>query len=203
MGNCIYFDHPIPAKLQQNQEPDIIQNRSHLGSPTLNRLNPSVFLPALIPQPFASPPGSPVSTPIAPTRQKSNTTIRSPSSSGVSSASSSSTSANISKATNDNNRFSYVAIFDYDARTKDDLTIRKNDLLEIINRKSTAWWIAKNENGQEGWIPSNYVAKRDSLESEPYVDFIYYRISKEFLFFLDGILNPYVELMLKNNLCPM
>ena len=60
-----------------------------------------------------------------------------------------------------------MAIFDYDARTKDDLTIRKSDLLEVVQRKSNAWWKAINENGQEGWIPSNFVAKRDSLESEP------------------------------------
>ena len=93
-----------------------------------------------------------------------------PSSSGVSSASSSTTSAIVSKSTHDiNSRFQYIAIFDYDARTNDDLTIRKGDLLEITYRKSNAWWKAKNESGQEGWIPSNYVAKRDSLESEPYV----------------------------------
>jgi hypothetical protein len=172
MGNCVYFDRPTSAKLQQNQEPNTTQNRTDLNSPTLNRIVPSVIIPVLIQQPFVSPSGSPVSTPVATNRQKSNIAIRSPSSSGVSSASSSSTPANVSKATNDNNRFQYVAIFDYDARTKDDLTIRKNDLLEIINRKSTAWWIAKNEQGQEGWIPSNYIAKRDSLESEPYVYFI-------------------------------
>lgn len=98
--------------------------------------------------------------------------IGTPSSSGVSSASSSTTSAIVSKSTHDktninNSRLQYVAIFDYDARTIDDLTIRKSDLLEITCRKNTAWWKAKNENGQEGWIPSNYVAKRDSLESEP------------------------------------
>jgi hypothetical protein len=184
MGNCIYFDRPTSAKLQQNQEPDTIQNRSNLSSPTLNRLNPLVVSPILVSQPFVSPAGSPDSTPITPNRQKSNSAIRSPSSSGVSSASSSSTSANVSKTTNDNNRFQYIALFDYDARTKEDLTIRKNDLLEIINRKSTAWWIAKNENGQEGWIPSNYVAKRDSLESEPYVCFIDDRINEKFFFFL-------------------
>jgi len=65
-------------------------------------------------------------------------------------------------------RFQYVAIFDYDARTKDDLTIRKSDLLEVVQKKSNAWWKAINESGQEGWIPSNFVAKRDSLESEPW-----------------------------------
>ena len=86
----------------------------------------------------------------------------------VSNVSSSSTSVPLIKSPPENpNRFHYVAIFDYDARTKDDLTIRKSDLLEIVNKKNNAWWKAINENGQEGWIPSNYVAKRDSLESEP------------------------------------
>jgi hypothetical protein len=101
---------------------------------------------------------------------QNNNRIGTPSSSGVSSASSSTTSATVLKSINENNnnnRLQYIAIFDYDARTNDDLTIRKSDLLEITNKKNSAWWKAKNENGQEGWIPSNYVAKRDSLESEP------------------------------------
>jgi len=206
MGNCIYVDRPTSAKLQQNHEPDIIQNRSNLSSPTISQLNPSIIVPIIVQQPFISPSDSPIPTPLTSDRLKSNITTRTPSSSGVSSASSSTTSANISKSINDNSRFQYVAIFDYDARTKDDLTIRKSDLLEITNRKSVAWWKAKNENGQEGWIPSNYVAKRDSLESEPYILFLI-SLSKKLgsLFFslLDGILNLYVELMLKNNLCLM
>ncbi len=143
MGNCINFIRPKSSKLQQNQVPDLSSN--------------------LLPQQQQQPILSPSSV------QFTINGISTPSSSGVSSASSSTTSANIPKIINDNNRFQYVAIFDYDARTKDDLTIRKSDLLEITNRKSTAWWKAKNESGQEGWIPSNYVAKRDSLESEPYV----------------------------------
>lgn len=113
---------------------------------------------------------SPASVQLTINRQTSNGN-GTPSSSGVSSASSSTTSAILSKnihdKNNNNSRFQYVAIFDYDARTIDDLTIRKSDLLEITCRKNAAWWKAKNENAQEGWIPSNYVAKRDSLESEP------------------------------------
>ncbi len=116
------------------------------------------------------PPQQPILSPSSVQFTINNNGVGTPSSSGVSSASSSSaTSAIVLKTINDNtnSRFQYIAIFDYDARTKDDLTIRKSDLLEITSRKSAAWWTAKNENGQEGWIPSNYVAKRDSLESEP------------------------------------
>ncbi|CAF3651473.1 unnamed protein product [Adineta steineri] len=168
MGNCIYSDRPLSTKSQPNRTSEVIQNRNNLRSPSLNS---SVLLPIVLPQPTISTPGSPISTPIASTRHKSNInnqSFRTPSSSGVSSVSSSTTSAVTSKSIHDNNRFQYVAIFDYDARTKDDLTIKKSELLEITNRKNTAWWKAKNEIGQEGWIPSNYVAKRDSLESEPW-----------------------------------
>jgi hypothetical protein len=128
------------------------------GRPRTSKLQENQ-LPDSLPQPIVSP--SSVQFTI-----NHQTT---PSSSGVSSASSSTTSAIVLKTNNDNNynQFPYVAIFDYDARTNDDLTIRKSDLLEITHRKSAAWWKAKNENGQEGWIPSNYVAKRDSLEAEP------------------------------------
>jgi hypothetical protein len=201
MGNCIYFDRPTSAKMQQNHASDVTQSRNTLRSPSIN---PSILLPIVVQQPIISSPGSPISTPVTSQRHKlnlNNPTIRTPSSSGVSSASSSTTSPVITKSTNDNHRFQYVAIFDYDARTKEDLTIRKNELLEITNGINAAWWKAKNEIGQEGWIPSNYVAKRDSLESEPYVLNYYYYL--KYLLLLDGILNPYVELMLKNNLCPM
>lgn len=167
MGNCMIFDRPSSAKSQQNHDANIINNHSHLNSPALQRSKSPILVPVIIQQTFIPPSSSPVSTPTASNRVRSSNAVRSPSSSGISSASSSTASANLSKSPIDNVRFQYVAIFDYDARTKEDLTMRKGDFLEITNRKSTAWWKAKNENGQEGWIPSNYVAKRDSLESEP------------------------------------
>ncbi|CAF1048184.1 unnamed protein product [Adineta ricciae] len=150
MGNCINFARPKSGKLQKNQVPD---------SP-LNLISQQQ-------QPILSP--SSVQFSINNHHQNTNGIVT-PSSSGVSSASSSTTSAIVMKTNNDmnNNRFQYIAICDYDARTNDDLTIRKHDLLEIIYRKNTAWCKAKNEGGQEGWIPSNFVAKRDSLESEPW-----------------------------------
>lgn len=172
MGNCIDFGRPSTSRLQQRAESDKVKNRLNLNSSTSN---PLTLLPFVLQQPNFSPPGSPVSTFVSPICPKSNQThvsVRTPSSSGVSSASSSTTSPVHSRSINDNmnnnnNHFQYVAIFDYDARTKDDLTLRKSDLIEITYKKSAAWWKAKNEQGQEGWIPSNYVAKRDSLESEP------------------------------------
>ena len=168
MGNCLDPDRPPSTASQSDHESDVSSAGQTVRTPKPSVLKPSILIPIVVQQPIISPPGSPFSLHRPSNHQLPGT----PSSSGVSSASSSSspsstTSVIISKSSHEQIRFSYVAIFDYDARTKEDLTIRKNDLLEITNRKMTAWWKAKNEHGQEGWIPSNYVAKRDSLESEP------------------------------------
>lgn len=65
----------------------------------------------------------------------------------------------------------FIALYDYDARTNEDLSFKKGDILEIINDTQGDWWYArmktKNGNSIEGYIPSNYVAKVKSLESEP------------------------------------
>ena len=55
----------------------------------------------------------------------------------------------------------FVALFDYDARTSEDLTFKKGDYLEV-KPENTAydWWQAKlRSTQQEGYIPSNYVAE--------------------------------------------
>ncbi|XP_076440816.1 tyrosine-protein kinase Src42A-like isoform X2 [Babylonia areolata] len=61
----------------------------------------------------------------------------------------------------------FVALYDYDARTAEDLSFRKGELLEIINDTQGDWWYARSKTTKaEGYIPSNYVASVKSLESE-------------------------------------
>lgn len=61
----------------------------------------------------------------------------------------------------------FVALYDYDARTDEDLSFRKGEQLEIINDTQGDWWYARSKSTKkEGYIPSNYVAKLKSLESE-------------------------------------
>jgi len=68
----------------------------------------------------------------------------------------------------------FVALYDYDARTDEDLSFKKGDLLEILNDTQGDWWYARAKSTRaagdkvEGYIPSNYVAGVKSLESEPY-----------------------------------
>lgn len=62
----------------------------------------------------------------------------------------------------------FVALYDYDARTDEDLSFRKGEHLEILNDTQGDWWLARSKRTrQEGYIPSNYVAKLKSIEAEP------------------------------------
>ncbi|CAG7830752.1 unnamed protein product [Allacma fusca] len=68
-----------------------------------------------------------------------------------------------------NNARIFVALYDYDARTDEDLSFRKGEHLEILNDTQGDWWFAKSKSTrQEGYIPSNYVAKLKSIEAEPW-----------------------------------
>ncbi|KAL4235907.1 Tyrosine-protein kinase Src42A [Mactra antiquata] len=61
----------------------------------------------------------------------------------------------------------FVALYDYDARTAEDLSFRKGEHLELQTDTEGDWWYAKSLTTKlEGYIPSNYVAKLKSLESE-------------------------------------
>ncbi|KAK2898026.1 tyrosine-protein kinase HCK [Channa argus] len=58
-----------------------------------------------------------------------------------------------------------MALYDYEAIHEGDLGFKKGDKLRILE-ESGEWWRAKLiSTGQEGYIPSNYVAK-DTLEAE-------------------------------------
>jgi hypothetical protein len=62
----------------------------------------------------------------------------------------------------------FVALYDYDARTDEDLSFKKGEHLEILNDTQGDWWFAKSKATKlEGYIPSNYVAKLKSIEAEP------------------------------------
>lgn len=62
----------------------------------------------------------------------------------------------------------FVALYDYDARTDEDLSFKKGEQLLIVNDTQGDWWYARSKSTKlEGYIPSNYVAKLESIEAEP------------------------------------
>nr|CAB3247115.1 tyrosine-protein kinase SRK2 [Phallusia mammillata] len=66
----------------------------------------------------------------------------------------------------------YIALYDYEARTHDDLSFLKDDQLEVLDKDEGEWWRARLINRHtfpnEGYIPSNFVAKYSSLDSRPW-----------------------------------
>ncbi|XP_077076364.1 tyrosine-protein kinase FRK [Siphateles boraxobius] len=65
----------------------------------------------------------------------------------------------------------YVALYDYTARTDDDLSFNAGDKLKPLT-KGGDWWTARGITGisanKEGYIPANYVVPVESLDAEPW-----------------------------------
>jgi hypothetical protein len=63
----------------------------------------------------------------------------------------------------------YIVLFDYEKATKDDITIRKNDYLFVIDKSHSDWWLAKNLRTLDtGYVPFNYITAVDNLEIKEY-----------------------------------
>ncbi|KAI6203479.1 Tyrosine-protein kinase [Aphelenchoides besseyi] len=63
----------------------------------------------------------------------------------------------------------YIALFDYDARTDEDLSFKRNELLEVLNDMQGDWWYARSlATNRSGYIPSNYVARDQSIDAQPW-----------------------------------
>jgi len=61
----------------------------------------------------------------------------------------------------------FIALFDYEQRTSEDLSFVKGERLEILNNSDGDWWQAKSlESMNEGYIPSNYVAESRTIQAE-------------------------------------
>lgn len=67
----------------------------------------------------------------------------------------------------------YVALYDYSARTEEDLSFNAGDRLEALDKSNRDWWYAQAVSGvsanKEGYIPANYVAPMESIDAEPWV----------------------------------
>lgn len=65
----------------------------------------------------------------------------------------------------------YVALYDYSARTGEDLSFNAGDTLEALDKSTGDWWYAKALTGisasKKGYIPANYVAPVESIDAQP------------------------------------
>jgi fyn-related kinase len=63
----------------------------------------------------------------------------------------------------------FVALYDYEARTDEDLSFKKGEHLLVLNDTQGDWWYARSRTSQrDGYIPSNYVARVESIEAQPW-----------------------------------
>ena len=60
----------------------------------------------------------------------------------------------------------FVAKYDYEARTEEDLAFRKGDVLEIVDDSAGDWWQATSRRTSlSGYVPSNFIVPVASLEA--------------------------------------
>jgi len=58
-----------------------------------------------------------------------------------------------------------VAKYDYTAEGQGELSIRKNEKLTVID-DTQLWWKVQNEKSVSGYVPSNYLARKDSVKGK-------------------------------------
>ncbi|KAJ8297441.1 LOW QUALITY PROTEIN: hypothetical protein KUTeg_023972 [Tegillarca granosa] len=58
----------------------------------------------------------------------------------------------------------YVAVFSFTPAQDGDLELIQGEEYEILDDSREHWWLAKNNIGEQGYIPSNYVKKKFDLE---------------------------------------
>ncbi|XP_058418313.1 protein-tyrosine kinase 6 [Diceros bicornis minor] len=66
----------------------------------------------------------------------------------------------------------YVGLWDFEARTDKELSFRAGDLFHVARKEEEWWWaMLLDEAGlalAEGYVPHNYLAEKETVESEPW-----------------------------------
>lgn len=94
----------------------------------------------------------------------------------------------------------YVALYDYSARTEQDLSFNTGDTLEALDKSTGEWWLAKALTGvsasKTGYIPANYVAPVESIDAEPWYFPDTKRLDAEKMLLAEG--NPQGAFLIRN-----
>ena len=51
-----------------------------------------------------------------------------------------------------------IALYKFDAAEADELSVFKNEILDVIKKRNDDWWIVRNKYGQAGLLPVAYIA---------------------------------------------
>ncbi|XP_017774787.1 PREDICTED: tyrosine-protein kinase fyna-like [Nicrophorus vespilloides] len=67
-----------------------------------------------------------------------------------------------------NQQCNFIATHDFTPDSKNDLELRKGDIVQFIDDDFQASWRRATKNGEIGYVPTCYLAQESSLESEPW-----------------------------------
>lgn len=64
----------------------------------------------------------------------------------------------------------YVGLWDFEARTAEELSFRAGDLFHVARKEEEWWWAVRLDGAgralAEGYVPHNYLAEKETVESE-------------------------------------
>ncbi|XP_040207044.1 nephrocystin-1 [Rana temporaria] len=61
----------------------------------------------------------------------------------------------------------FITQGDFQAQQKDDLTFKKGEVLQILEKKPDGWWVAQNSKGIRGLVPKTYLKIIDNHSPDP------------------------------------
>ncbi|KAI9636713.1 uncharacterized protein MKK02DRAFT_26463 [Dioszegia hungarica] len=50
-----------------------------------------------------------------------------------------------------------TVLYDFDAQGEDELNVKENDIVTVVDKENDEWWLVRNSRGQEGVVPAQYI----------------------------------------------
>jgi hypothetical protein len=50
-----------------------------------------------------------------------------------------------------------TVLYDFDAQGEDELNVKENDNVTVVDKENDEWWLVRNSRGQEGVVPAQYI----------------------------------------------
>ena len=51
----------------------------------------------------------------------------------------------------------WIAEYDLESTKEDELTLKRGDILHIVEKSDSGWWKGRANDGETGWLPASYL----------------------------------------------
>ncbi|TKR92900.1 hypothetical protein L596_007466 [Steinernema carpocapsae] len=65
-----------------------------------------------------------------------------------------------------NQEVTLIALYNYESRADGDLSFKKGETMVLLDQSNADWWYVRHSKGGTGYVPRNFVAKQQTIESE-------------------------------------